>query len=84
MSAKRMDTDTRETLFLIGDPIRHVYLVISGEARLVRLGRNGLEVVLQRSCGGFIAEASLDSRAYHCDGIATESTTDGDSHPLLI
>ncbi|MGV8863502.1 MAG: Crp/Fnr family transcriptional regulator [Pseudomonas sp.] len=75
VSARRVDTDTRETLFLIGDPIRHVYLVISGEARLVRLGRNGLEVVLQHSRGGFIAEASLDSRAYHCDAIATESTT---------
>ncbi|MEB0243966.1 Crp/Fnr family transcriptional regulator, partial [Pseudomonas sp. 5C2] len=33
------------------------------------------EVVLEQSRGGFFAEASLDSRAYLCDAIATDSTT---------
>jgi len=27
---------------------------------------------LQRSRGGFIAEASLESRTYHCDALASE------------
>ena len=70
--AKRMDTPASEMLFRVGGPIRDVYLVISGEARLIRLDRNGGEVILQRSRGGFIAEASLDSCAYHCDAIAAE------------
>lgn len=73
--AKRLDANARDTLFRIGDPIRYMYLVISGEARLVRIDRHGGEVILQRSRGGFIAEASLDSRAYHCDAIAVDSTT---------
>jgi CRP-like cAMP-binding protein len=49
--------------------------VITGEARLIRLDHNGGEVILQRSRGGFIAEASLDSRNYHCDAIAAAPTT---------
>lgn len=69
MQAKLLDAQPRETLFRIGDPIRYVFLVVSGEARLIRLDRNGGEVILQRSRGGFIAEASLDSRAYHCDAV---------------
>jgi CRP-like cAMP-binding protein len=72
--AKRVDANAHETFFRIGDPVRHLYLVISGEARLVRIDRRGREVMLQRSRGGFIAEASLDSRSYHCDAIAAEST----------
>ncbi|TAM42875.1 MAG: Crp/Fnr family transcriptional regulator [Burkholderiaceae bacterium] len=72
---KRQDAGTRERIFRIGDSVRNVYLVISGEARLIRLDRRGKEVILQRSRGGFIAEASLDSRNYHCDAIAAEPTT---------
>jgi CRP-like cAMP-binding protein len=75
MQAKLLDAQPRETLFRIGDPIRYVFLVISGEARLIRLDRNGGEVILQRSRGGFIAEASLDARAYHCDAVVPEPTT---------
>lgn len=75
MHARLLNALPRETLFRIGDPIRYVFLVISGEVRLIRLDRNGGEVILQRSRGGFIAEASLDSRAYHCDAVASEPTT---------
>ena len=72
---RRIDAHPGETLFRIGDPVRCVYLVIAGEARLIRRDRKGGEVILQRSRGGFIAEASLDVRAYHCDGIAAEQST---------
>jgi CRP-like cAMP-binding protein len=70
--ATRVHTGSREALFRIGDPVRHVYLVIDGEARLIRLERHGGEVILQRSRGGFIAEASLDSKAYHCDAVTAK------------
>lgn len=75
IQARLLNAQPRETLFRIGDSVKNVLLVISGEARLIRLDRNGGEVILQRSRGGFIAEASLDSRAYHCDAVASEPTT---------
>lgn len=75
MQARLQNALPRETIFRIGDPVKNVFLVIYGEARLIRLDRNGGEVILQRSRGGFIAEASLDSRAYHCDAVASEPTT---------
>ncbi len=74
MQARQIEASSRETLFRTGDSVRDVYLVISGEARLVRWDRHGSEIILQRSRGGFIAEASLDSRTYHCGGIVSEST----------
>lgn len=73
--AKLVELATGETLFRIGDPVRQTFLVLSGEARLIRRDRHGGEVILQRSRGGFIAEASLDSRAYHCDAISAEPSS---------
>lgn len=73
--AHLVQADTRESLFRIGDSVRYIYLVVSGEVRLIRVNPQGNEVILQRCRGGFIAEASLDSRAYHCDGVAVEPTT---------
>lgn len=73
--ATQLHTDSRGTLFRIGEPVRHVYLVIDGEVRLIRLERHGSEVILQRSRGGFIAEASLDSKIYHCDAVTAEPST---------
>lgn len=73
--ATQIHTDSRETLFRTGDPVRYVYLVIDGEVRLIRLAHHGGEVILQRSRGGFIAEASLDSKTYHCDAVTVEPST---------
>jgi CRP-like cAMP-binding protein len=73
--AKQVNAKTGTTLFRICDSVRHVHLVIQGEARLIRLGRHGEAIILQRSRGGFIAEASLDSRTYHCDAITSEPST---------
>ena len=70
--AEHWETATGETLFRIGDRVHSMLSVISGEVRLIRRDRNGTEVVLQRSRGGFIAEASLDSKAYHCEVTAAE------------
>lgn len=59
-----------ETLFRQGDRPKAMYCVLDGEVRLLRRSPKGGEVVLQRSRGGFFAEASLESKAYHCDGVA--------------
>lgn len=61
------------TLFRQGERPKAMYCVLDGEVRLLRRSREGGEVVLQRSRGGFFAEASLESKAYHCD---TEATAD--------
>lgn len=59
-----------ETVFRQGDRPKAMFCVLAGEIRLVRRSPDGAEIVLQRSRGGFFAEASLESRAYHCDAVA--------------
>lgn len=59
-----------ETIFRQGSRPAAMLCVLAGEVRLVRRSRDGAEVVLQRSRGGFIAEASLESKTYHCDAVA--------------
>jgi CRP-like cAMP-binding protein len=51
-----------------------MFWVHSGEARLVRISPLGSEIVFQRARHGFLAEASHDQSAYHCDGIAARAT----------
>ena len=58
-------------LFHQGDPIVSMFLIESGEARLIRRQRNGGVVVLQRAlAASCLAEASLFKLNYHCDAIA--------------
>lgn len=63
-----------ERLFLRGDQPTFMFYVSSGEARLTRVSAAGAEIVFQRARAGFLAEASLDQPAYHCDGVATTQT----------
>lgn len=58
----------------LGTRPQFMYFIHTGEIRLRRLSINGAEVVLQRVSAGFIAEASLESRSYHCDVIAAEDS----------
>jgi CRP-like cAMP-binding protein len=51
-----------------------MYFVLSGEIRLVRVSQVGGEIILQRVRHGFLAEASIDQKAYHCDAIAAAPT----------
>ena len=60
-----------ERLFLQRQRPRHMYFVVSGEIVLERIGASGNAVVLQRVRHGFVAEASLASASYHCDGLVT-------------
>lgn len=53
-----------------GECPKHMLFVLTGEIRLLRRTPAGAEMILQRASGGFIAEASLDARTYHCDIVA--------------
>jgi len=70
--AAYQETQSGETLFRLGDRLRFMFCVVAGEVRLVRRARNGAEIVLQRSRGGFFAEASLYGKTYHCDAVVAK------------
>ena len=64
-----------ESLFRQGSRTVGIYEVISGSVRLVRVDRAGREAVLYVArAGDTLGEASLFSRTYHCDAIATTKT----------
>lgn len=69
--AQTYDLSAGATLFRQNDRPRQIYCVLKGELRLLRTEENGMEVILQRSRGGFIAEASLQAVRYHCDAVAS-------------
>jgi CRP-like cAMP-binding protein len=56
-----------QTLFQQGERPAGMLFILTGEIRLLRRTPMGDEIILQRASGGFIAEASLDTGAYHCD-----------------
>lgn len=61
-------------MFKRQDAIQSLYLVMEGSAHLVRHTRDGACVVLQRAnAGTVLAEASIFSDHYHCDGVALTS-----------
>lgn len=61
-------------IFHRGDRPREIFVVLSGDVRLVRRSRSGGEIVLQRAHQGFLAEASFDQQAYHCDAVAAQAS----------
>jgi CRP-like cAMP-binding protein len=63
--------DAGGTLFLQGQKPQSMLFVTQGELRLVRRSLEGAEVVLQRVRRGFVAEASLEAKQYHCDLVAS-------------
>jgi CRP-like cAMP-binding protein len=57
-------------LFHKDDPVRHLYLIRSGAVHLVRYGETGAIAVMQRAtAGSVLAESSIFSSNYHCDGL---------------
>ncbi len=58
-------------LFAIGETPKAIYFIAEGEARLRRHSPEGQEMVMQRARQSFLAEASLESPAYHCDAVAS-------------
>lgn len=65
---------SNETLFRTGDRPTRIFFVDRGEIRLIRVAREGGVLVMQRITKGFLAEASLDADAYHCDAVAAGPT----------
>lgn len=61
-------------LFSAGARPTHMFHVRSGEVTLQRVGVDGDLIILQRSRGGFIGEASLLAERYHCDAVALVDT----------
>lgn len=60
-----------EVLFRFGDEIRSIFLVASGEVRLLRHLPHGPALTLQLAQkGSVLAEASLFADQYHCDAVA--------------
>jgi len=60
-----------EALFRQGQRPRVMHLVLAGEAVMQRATREGDTLTLQVArAGQWLAEASLTSASYHCDGIA--------------
>jgi len=67
------DADT--ILFHRGDPARHMFGVLGGQASLRRTTIEGAEIIVHRAHRDeLFAEAALFSPTYHCDGIVTAGT----------
>lgn len=56
-------------LFRTGARPLSMFYVRRGQAQLQRMTPAGAPVLLQRTSGGFLAEASLTSGRYHCDAV---------------
>jgi len=73
--ASPVDLRRGDWLFRQRQHPRAMFYVRTGEVLLQRDGIQGDKVVLQRVRQGFVAEASLQSHSYHCDGLATAAGT---------
>ena len=57
----------RVTIFLEGDRVRHVVLLTSGSAKVMRLGQNGTEVILRLAGPGDVVEITgFPAQCRHC------------------
>lgn len=67
---------SKEFLFRVNDPVRSLFLVTQGTVQLTRTLRRGFQLNMQSARSGeIVAEASLFSDRYHCDGRACEAST---------
>ncbi len=67
----RQTLDRGSVLFHREDPVRFVFVVVDGLVALTRPQADGTGITLQRAGpNSVLAEASVYSRAYHCDGVA--------------
>src|SRR5438876_8096258 len=66
-AARESEFPRRVTIFLEGDPIRHVVLLTSGSAKLMRLGQHGAEVILRLAGPGDVVEITgFPAQCRHC------------------
>jgi CRP-like cAMP-binding protein len=63
-------------VFRKGEIAQTVFLVLDGEVRLSRFGKDGGEIALHRAGNGdFFAEAALNAPRYQCNAMATRAST---------
>ena len=72
-TAQWLNFTAGQMLFKQGDEPRLIYFIAQGEVRLRRYSPDGAEMVVQRARNSFLAEASIESPAYHCDALASEA-----------
>lgn len=66
-AARESEFSRRGTIFLEGDPIRHVTVLTSGSAKVIKLGQNGTEVILRLAGPGDVVEVTgLPAQGRHC------------------
>ena len=66
-AARESEFLRRVTMFVEGEPLRHIILLTSGSAKLVRLGQNGTEVILRIAGPGDVVETTgLPAQGRHC------------------
>ena len=64
-----------QRLFASGQKPTRMFVVVKGRVRLTRPLRTGNNAVMQTArAGQWLAESSLFSNSYHCDGIARGTT----------
>jgi CRP-like cAMP-binding protein len=68
--ARCLDVEAGTVLFRLGERPALLYYVLEGEIALLRHSIRGQAIVVQRARRGLLAEASVESRSYHCDGVA--------------
>jgi CRP-like cAMP-binding protein len=66
-AARKSEFSRRDPIFLEGDPIRHVTLLTSGNAKVIKLGPNGTEVILRLAGPGDVVELTgRPAQDHHC------------------
>ena len=67
--------ESGRAVFRLGDPVRLMYYIVKGQIDLLRHTRSGSVLTLNRTVpGNVLAEASLYSKLYHCDGVASSTS----------
>ena len=75
-AAHESEFSRRVTMFLEGDPIRQVILLTSGNAKVMRLGENGTEVILRLAGPGELVEMTgFPDQCRHCSMAQTLSAS---------
>jgi CRP/FNR family transcriptional regulator, nitrogen oxide reductase regulator len=66
-AASESEFSRRDIIYLEGDPIRHVILLTSGSAKVIKLGQNGTEVIVRLAGPGDVLEMTgLPTQRRHC------------------
>ena len=73
-AARETEYSRRDTLFLEGDPVRSVILLISGSAKVMQFGQNGTEVILRLvGPGEVVGMVGFCVQCQHCSMAQTLS-----------